>query len=180
MLFRSVDFDLRFMPGSLATSAPIPGAPLERLVHPTATSGSAGTQTVALHFPIDGSNKSFGPFHVQVEPSAHLGVSEMRLFDSNNVELTQHVPLLSGHTTRIEVRLYGSDGKQLTSVNGGAEVTFRFEPDSVATVAVPQLKFWKDVTPTASSGTEGSLFVSILFLADNVTKTYGPIQVLVH
>ena len=33
---------------------------------------------------------------------------------------------------------------------------------------------------TAAVGTEGSLLVSILFLADSTTKTYGPIQVLVH
>jgi hypothetical protein len=29
-------------------------------------------------------------------------------------------------------------------------------------------------------GSEGSLSISILFLADSSTKTYGPIQVLVH
>jgi len=36
------------------------------------------------------------------------------------------------------------------------------------------------VTPTAAAGTEGSLPVAILFLADSTSKTYGPIQVLVH
>jgi hypothetical protein len=36
------------------------------------------------------------------------------------------------------------------------------------------------VIPTSAVGTEGSLLVSVLFLADSSTKTYGPIQVLVH
>ena len=36
------------------------------------------------------------------------------------------------------------------------------------------------LTPTAAVGTEGSLSISVLFLADSTTKTYGPIQVLVH
>src|SRR2546430_6633866 len=45
-----VEFDLPFMPDWPATSPPIPGTPLEPLVHPPATSGSAGTPTLPLHF----------------------------------------------------------------------------------------------------------------------------------
>lgn len=176
-----VEFGLLFTPDSLATSTLVSGQPLERIVRPTSASGTSGSQQVNLHFPGDNSNKSFGPFHVQVQPSVHNGVAQMRLFDSHNAELTQHVPLFVGQTTRIEVRLYDPDGRQLTSVAGGAEIGFRFDPDSVARAdSVPGLPLQKDVTPTSPSLTEGVLYVSVLFLADSVTKTYGPIQVLVH
>lgn len=79
------------------------------------------------------------------------------------------------------MRLYDSTGVRRTTIPGGVEITFQFDPDSLA-VAVPisGLPFWKAVTPTAPIGSEGSLLVSVLFLADSVTKTCGPIQVLVH
>jgi hypothetical protein len=175
-----VEAGFQFTPESLATSAPVAGQPLMRTVIPTAPSGTSGGLTVGLHFPAD-SAKAFGPFHVQVQPSAHGGVAQLRLFDPRGAELTQHVPLVSGQTLRIEVRLYDSAGNRVTNVVGGVEVLFRFDPDSLATaVPVAQMPLFRDVTSTAATGTEGSLFVSVHFLADDVTKTYGPIQVLVH
>ena len=176
-----VELALQFTPDSLATSTPIVGQPLKRRVRPTASSGTTGSQTVALHFPGNNSHKSFGPFHVQVQPSAHNGVAQMRLFDQQNAELTQHVPLQSGLTMRIEIRLYDTEGRQLTSVPGGVEIGFRFDPTTLArTNAVAGQPPRKDVTPTSPAGAEGSLFVAVLFLADSTLKTYGPIQVLVH
>jgi hypothetical protein len=174
-----VDLTLQFEPPSLATSIAVPGKPLERIITATAPDGTSGSQTVSLHFG-DGSSKSFGPFHVQVQAGAHTE-GEFRLFDGFNADFTQHVPLVSGDTTRLEVRLYDSTGTRRTSFPGGAEVTFRLDPDSLARAApITGLPFWKAVTPTSPAGTEGALFVSVLFLADSSTKTYGPIQVLVH
>ena len=174
-----VTMDLRFDPESLATSVPVPREPLERIVTALAPAGTAGTQMVDLFFP-NAPSKTFGPFHVQVERGAPAN-PEFRLFDAFNTDLTAHVPLVTGDTTRLEVRLYDANGRRRTSFPGGAEVTFRFEPTTIATSApVAGMPFVKDVTPTAPLGTEGSLFVSILFLADSTTKTYGPIQVLVH
>jgi len=174
-----VTMELRFDPESLATAAPVPGRPLERLVTALAPAGTAGTQIVDLFFP-DAPSKTFGPFHVEVQRGGPAN-AEFRLFDAFNTDLTAHVPLLTGDTTRLEVRLYDAEGRRRTSIPGGAEVTFRFEPATIATaLPVPEGPFLKDVTPTAAPGTEGSLFVSVLFLADSTTKTYGPIQVLVH
>ena len=175
-----VAMDLQFNPPSLATSLAVPGRPLQRLASAISPPGTSGTQTVVLTFPGTAGARPFGPFHVQVESGTHAN-AEMRLFDAFNAELTQHVPLVGGDTTRIEVRLYDSTGARRTSIPGGAEISFRFEPDSLA-VALPLagLPYWKAVTPTSALGTEGSLFVSVLFLSDNTTKTYGPIQVLVH
>jgi hypothetical protein len=175
-----VEFTLQFAPESLATSAPMPNEPLRRIVTPTAAAGTSGSQIVALHFPGDASSKSFGPFHVLVERGGPFS-TEMRLFDALNADLTQHVPLVTGDTTRIEVRLYDSTGARRTEIPGGVQITFRFDPDSLAHAEpVPEHPFSQSVTPTAAVGTEGSLFVSVLFLADSMTKTYGPIQVLVH
>jgi hypothetical protein len=175
-----VELALRFSPESLATSVPVPGQPLQQIVTPTAPAGTVGSQTVVLSFPGTASSKSFGPFHVQVQRGGPAG-GEFRLFDALNADFTQHVPLVSGETARLEVRLYDAEGRRRTTIPGGAEVTFRFDPASLATAQpVLGMPFVKDVTPTATAGTEGSLFVSVLFLADSTTKTYGPIQVLVH
>ena len=175
-----VALDLQFNPASLATSLPVPGRPLQNLVSANAPAGMSGTQTVVLRFPTTPGMKSFGPYHVEVQSGSHTS-GEMRLFDAFNAELTQHVPLVSGDTTRIEVRLYDSTGTRRTSFPGGAEVSFRFDPEGLATaLPIARLPFWKAVTPTSLAGNEGSLFVSVLFLADSTTKTYGPIQVLVH
>lgn len=132
-----------------------------------------------LFFP-NAPSKTFGPFHVEVQRGGPAN-AEFRLFDAFNTDFTAHVPLLIEDTTRLEVRLYDAEGRRRTSFPGGAEVTFRFEPPTIA-VALPvtAMPFLKDVTPTAAAGTEGSLFVSVLFLADSTTTAYGPIQVLVH
>jgi hypothetical protein len=173
------ELGLQFEPASLATSIPVPGRPLQRIITATAPVGTSGSQSVSLRFG-DGSSKSFGPFHVQVQAGAHTE-GEFRLFDAFNADFSQHVPLVSGDTTRLEVRLDDSTGTRRTSIPGGAEVTFRFDPDSLARAApITGLPFWKAVTPTAAVGAEGSLSISILFLSDSSTKTYGPIQVLVH
>jgi hypothetical protein len=175
-----VEFGLQFTPESLATSVAVPDRPLERIITPTTPSGTSGSQTVSWYVPRDASSKSFGPFHVQVQ-RGDSGGARLRLFDDLNAELTQHIPLLTGDTTRIETRLYDAEGRRRTSIPGGVEITFRFEPPTVATATpVAGMPFWKKVTPTAAIGTEGSLFVSVLFLADSVTRTYGPTQVLVH
>jgi hypothetical protein len=175
-----VELTLQFSPESLATSVPVPGRPLQRIVTAKAPPGTSGSQTVLLQFPGTIGSKSFGPFHVLVERAARAG-AEFRLFDAFNTDLTAHVPLVSGDITRLEVRLYDSTGARRTSIAGGAEITFHFDPDSVAVAApIAGLPFWKGVTPTSAVGTEGSLSVSVLFLADSSIKTYGPIQVLVH
>jgi hypothetical protein len=175
-----VALTVQYSPESLASAIPVPGRPLEAIITPTAPVGTSGSQTVRLDFPGTGTSKSFGPFHVAIQPGIS-GVREFRLFDAFNADFSEHVPLLSGDTTRLEVRLYDSTGARRTSIPGGAQVTFRFDPDSLAAAApIAGQPFWKAVTPTSGVGTEGSLFVSVLFLADSSTKTYGPIQVLVH
>src|SRR5690348_5488805 len=80
-------------------------------------------------------------------PVAPHGVASVRLFDSGNAELTFHIPLLAGVTTRIAVRLYAPDGTQVTNVPGGVELAgFSFTPASFASVtAVPGLPLDRNV-----------------------------------
>src|SRR5206468_943904 len=80
-----VTMDLRFNPESLATSAPVPREPLERIVTALAPAGTAGTQMVDLFFP-SAPSKTFGPFHVQVERGGPAN-PEFRLFDAFNTDL---------------------------------------------------------------------------------------------
>jgi len=49
---------------------------------------------------------------------------------------------------------------------------------SVATVVGQPLD--RDVTPLAATGAIGQLYVSLIFLADSTTRTFGPFDALVH
>ena len=114
-------------------------------------------------------------------PVAPHGVASVRLFDGQNAELTYHIPLLAGVTTRIEAWLYAPDGAQVMSVPGGTDATFAFTPDrfaSVTTVVGQPLD--RDVTPLAAPGSSGQLYVALTFLADSTTRTFGPFDALVH
>ena len=118
---------------------------------------------------------------VSTGPIAPHGVASVRLFDNQNAELTYHIPLLAGVTTRIEARLYAPNGTQVTSVPGGTDASFVFAPDlyaSVATVVGQPLD--RDITPLAATGAIGQLYVSLIFLADSTTRTFGPFDALVH
>jgi hypothetical protein len=95
-----VELALQFSPESLATAIPVPRHPLQTVVTATAPPGTSGTQTVSLHFLATGASRTFGPFHVQVQHGGHPG-GEFRLFDAFNTDLTAHVPLVSGDTTRL-------------------------------------------------------------------------------
>lgn len=72
-------------------------------------------------------------------------------------------------------------GRQLTDINGGVELTLTFTPDSVAVSApIPGQSLRRAVTTTATSGTPGSLSVTLHFTADGSGKTFGPFECLVH
>lgn len=73
-----------------------------------------------------------GPGDLPPGPGEPRDVTSVRLFDASGVELTQHVPLIMGATVRVDVRLYAANGRQITSVTGGEELTFAFDPPSLA------------------------------------------------
>jgi hypothetical protein len=108
-------------------------------------------------------------------------IASVRLFDGVGTELTFHMPLNTGETTRVEVRMYAANGRQIVSVTGGEELTFTFSPSTLASsTPVDGEPLIRDVTPTDPPGTLGTLEVALHFLADASTKTFGPFDVLVH
>jgi len=114
-------------------------------------------------------------------PIAPHGVASVRLFDSQLGDVTPHIILVAGSTSRIEVRLYMPDGSQVTSVPGGMELGFTFAPVPFASSAVvPGQPLIRDVTPTVAAGEFGQLTITLLFLADSTTTSFGPFQALVH
>jgi DNA-binding transcriptional LysR family regulator len=113
-------------------------------------------------------------------PGEPREVASVRLFDGRGAELTTHMALVGGTTTRVEVRLYAADGRQLAGVTGGLELGFSFDPDSVASsTPVAEDPLVRVVTP-GPPGTPGRLTVILQFLSEMSTKTFGTFDVLVH
>jgi hypothetical protein len=114
-------------------------------------------------------------------PGEPRDVASVRLFDAPGTELTFHMPLVSGETTRVEVRLYAANGRQITSVTGGLELGFSFSPPSLASsTPVDGQSLVRDVTSSAAFGTSGTLTVTLQFPVDMSSKTFGTFDVLVH
>jgi hypothetical protein len=68
----------------------------------------------------------------------NVEVASVRLFDAKGSELTQHIPLVTGQTTRVVVRLYAPDSREIATVPGGVELGFTFAPTTLASSeAVP-------------------------------------------
>jgi hypothetical protein len=105
----------------------------------------------------------------------------VRLFNGAGEDWTGHVFLFRNDSLHLEVRMYAGDGSQITSVPGGSEVSFRFDPPSIATSSpIPSEPMRRAVTTTGSQGTDGNMFVTVRFLADASTKEFGPFNCFVH
>lgn len=132
--------------------------------------------STACGSPASGGRDPLGP-----RPGDPADVASVRLFNQGLGELTFHIPLFPGDTLRIEVRMYAPDGHQIAPVTGGAEARFTFDPTTLASSRpVAGAPLFGDVTGTAAAGTEGSMSVTLLFLADSSTKTFAGFPVLVH
>jgi hypothetical protein len=142
----------------------------------------AGITTLgALLLGACGSPGTGGSAPLSPGPGDPADIASVRLFDKNDAELTFHIPLFTGDTTRIEVRTYAPDGHEITPVNGGAEATFTFVPAFLASSRpVAGMPLFGDVIATAPVGAEGSMTVTLLFLVDSTTKTFNGFPVLVH
>jgi hypothetical protein len=108
-------------------------------------------------------------------------VRAVRLFDDAGIDRTTHLFLVQGDTMQLEVRLYADDGRSLVDVQGGVQMTFTFDPPSVATsLPIAGVPLTRLVTTAAAVGTGGALRVTLRFLADNGERTFGPFECLVH
>jgi hypothetical protein len=110
-----------------------------------------------------------------------IDIASVRLFDSKGPELTEHLPLVAGQTTRVIVRLYAADGHEITTPPAGLEVAFTFNASSFASSAtVPDQVLIRDVTPIAAPGTTGELTVVLRVNAQSFIRSFGPFDALVH
>jgi len=108
--------------------------------------------------------------------------ASVRLFDAaTGNDYTFHIPLSSGYTTRIKVRLYVADGREIVPLQDKVALSLTFAPDTLATsVTADSALLLEDVTPTSAPGTLGDMTLKITATAAATTKTFGPFQVLVH
>lgn len=113
-------------------------------------------------------------------PGQPQDVQFVRVFNEAGVDQTQHIFLFRQDTVLLEVRLYAGDNHEITSIPGGVEASFSFAPESASSFALPGQPLRRAVTTNASAGTPVELFVTVLFLADSTTRTFGGFECLVH
>lgn len=106
----------------------------------------------------------------------------IRLYEVvTSADWTAHLALITGTTARLKVRLYVADGREITPLPNPIQMTFAFEPSSLASsVTADSATLLQDVTPTGTLGASGDLRVTLTEPATATMKTFGPFQVLVH
>jgi hypothetical protein len=108
--------------------------------------------------------------------------ASIRIFTvATNADWTSHIPLTTGYTVRLRVRLYTAAGREITPPAHPVDMSFSFTPAALATAAVADstlLLF--DLTPVDSAGTGGDLRVTLTEPSTATAKSFGPFDVLVH
>lgn len=108
--------------------------------------------------------------------------ASIRIFTvQTNADWTNHIPLTTGYTVRLTIRLYTADGRQITPLLHPLTMGFSFSPTTLATATVADstlLLF--DVTPVDSAGTAGNLTIMLTEPSTATSKSFGPFDVLVH
>jgi hypothetical protein len=118
-----------------------------------------------------------GPVSVPLADAASLHVIAV----PTNDDWTGHIPLTTGHTVRMQLKLFTAAGREITPLAHPLEMSFAFAPPGLATSTVADsalLLF--DTTPLDSAGTQGSLYVTLTEPATSTTKQFGPFFVLIH
>jgi hypothetical protein len=121
------------------------------------------------------------------EPSGPVSLpladaASIRLFVlPTNSDWTFHIPLTSGHSVRMKVKLYTAAGREITPLPHPVGMTFQFAPATLATASVADsalLLF--DLAPADPPGTQGGLSITLMEPSTATTKSFGPFDVLVH
>ena len=98
-----------------------------------------------------------------------------------NQDWTSHIPLFTGYSDRLKVRLYTAGGREITPLQHPLDMSFSFAPATLATATVADsalLLF--DIRPNDPAGSDGSLTITLTEPATATTKSFGPFYVLVH
>ena len=118
-----------------------------------------------------------GPVSVPLADAASLHVIAV----PTNDDWTGHIPLTTGHTVRMKLKLLTAAGREITPLVHPLVMSFSFAPSGLANASVADsalLLF--DATPIDSAGTEGSMNVTLTEPATGATKSFGPFFVLIH
>ena len=103
-----------------------------------------------------------------------------RLF-INGGDVTHHVPLNSGFSQEVEVRLHAANGVRIAGYDDHFVLSIEVIPASLATASdVAGRPLVKLLTPTAPPDEPGSLRVTVHHAHTMTTRTFGPFDVLVH
>jgi len=100
---------------------------------------------------------------------------------ANPSDWSFHIPLTTGHTVRLRVRLYTAGDREITPLPHPLEMRFSFAPATLASAIVADSALlWFDLTPADSAGTDGGLTITLTEPSTATTKSFGPFDVLVH
>ena len=107
-------------------------------------------------------------------------VRSVRLFDGAGVDQTQHLFIFRNDTLHLEIRMYAANGRRITDVPGGVELTLEFVPAGLATSTATLAPLIRSVTTTAAANDTGTMNVSLRFPVDGSVKTFGPFECATH
>jgi hypothetical protein len=115
------------------------------------------------------------------EPAGHThdDAAEYRMV-ADGLEVTGHLPLNSGVTSRVEFQLLDDHGDVIT-VTDHFQLTLTWDPTDLATVVpVTGTTTSFDITTTKAAETAGFMTLSVYHPHTQETKTFSPLHVLVH
>ncbi len=112
------------------------------------------------------------------DPEAgHTPASAKLFYAGTDTELTPDIELVSGTTSRVEVRFYAADGDLIT-IPAGHQTAVILADDGFGTVqAVVGEAFQRDIDVTASAGTSTTLTIGYGHDAAADELTFGPFTV---
>ena len=122
----------------------------------------------------------------QSEPSGPVslplaGVASIHLFAVNGDDWTSHVPLTTGYTARIKVKLYTAAGREITPPLNPIDMSFALAPATLATATIADsVLLLFDITPDDPAGTDGGLTIQLTEPSSGTSKSFGQFYVLIH
>lgn len=118
-----------------------------------------------------------GPVSLPLADAASMHVFLLQ----TNQDWTSHIPLFTGYSDRLKVRLYTAGGREITPLQHPLDMSFSFAPATLATATVADsalLLF--DIRPNDPAGSDGSLTITLTEPATATTRSFGPFYILVH
>ena len=117
------------------------------------------------------------------DPVAHVHDDVFRValaIGPDEIAATGHLPITAGSANRVGLNLYSEHGARITVVDH-FQITVAFTPTTVASATqVPGTTTFFDITSSQPPDTEGTMIVTIYHPHTEVTKSFGPYDILIH